>query len=201
MYLSLADFKRDQGIPSSNTSKDAQLTDFLERAQKVIDNHCRRTFEAATNTIRYLDAVVQVHGLELWLDKDLAAINTITNGDSTLVTTGQYTVVPINAIADGKPIEAIKLKASAGVRWTYTDDPEGAIAISGKWAYSVTAPDDVVQAMLRLAGYFFQQKDNASDIDKTILISANGNTSILPPRLPDDVKKLLVPYVKSGITA
>lgn len=201
MYITLNDFKRDQGIPLANTTKDEQLTDFISRAQKVIDNHCRRKFEAATNTVRYLHAVEHVHGLELWLDKDLAAINTITNGDSTLVTTGQYTVIPPNAIADGKPIEAIKLKASAGVQWTYTDDPEGSIAISGKWAYSVEAPDDVVQATFRLAGYFFQQKDNGSDIDKAILISAGGNTTILPPRLPDDVKKLLAPYVKSGITA
>lgn len=200
MYLSLATYKRDAGIPLSNTTKDTQLTEFLERAQKVIDNHCRRTFEAATNTVRYLHAVEQVHGLELWLDKDLAAINSITNGDGTLITTGQYAVIPPNAIADGKPIEAIKLKGSAGVRWTYSDDPEGAIAISGKWAYSVEAPPSVVQAMFRLTHYFFQQKDNAGDIDSTVRISVDGTTTISPPRLPDDVKKLLALYVRSGVT-
>lgn len=199
MYISLADFKRDLGIPSDNTTKDEQLTDFIERAQAVIENHCRRKFEASTNTTRYLHAVDDVHGLELWLDKDLASINSITNGDGTTITSGQYTVIPVNAVADGKPIETIRLKQSAGVSWTFDDDPEGAIAISGKWAYSASPPSDVIQATFRLAGYFFQQKDNASDIDRPMYISAGGNTTVLPPRLPDDLKKLLVPYVRSGI--
>lgn len=199
-YITLADYKRDQGIPSANITKDEQLQDFIDRAQTVIENHCRRKFEASANTTRHFDAVRDVHGLTLWLDRDLATINSVTNGDGTVITSGQYTVLPVNALADGKPIHAIKIKGSAGISWTFDDDPEGAIAISGSWAYSETPPPDIVQATFRLTHYFFQQKDNAADIDKPIYVSAGGNMSILPPRLPDDLKKLLAPYVRSGVT-
>lgn len=200
-YITLADLKRDLGIPADNTDSDAQLTDFLERAQAMIDKECRRKFEADSNTTRYFHAVEHVRGLELWLDRDLAAIDSITNGDGTEIASNQYTVVPINAIADGKPIEAIRLKRSAGVRWTYKDDPEEAIAISGKWAYSETAPHDIQQAVFRLAHYLFQQKDNASDIDRPVLLTAGGNTMVLPPKLPDDIRKILTPYVRKTVTA
>ncbi len=199
MYITLAQLKQYQGIPLDDTDSDALLTQFIVNAQKMVDNHCHRKFEAATNTTRYFQEARAIRGNELWLDRDLAAINTVTNGDGTVVAANQYRVIPPNAISDGIPIEAIKLKPSAGINWDLGD--EDGIAISGKWAYSVSAPDDVVQAMWRLAGYFFGQKDNASDIDKPILISAEGNTSILPRQLPKDLKVLLAPYVRAGVTS
>lgn len=198
MYISLADFKRDIGAPALGTTKDAQLTDFIERAQDMIERHCRRKFEAAANTTRTILDERAIRGRELWLDQDLATINTITNGDGTVIASGNYVVIPTNAIVDSRPIEAIKLKASSSAGWTLGDDV--GIVISGKWAYSLTPPESIVQATFRLAHYFFQQKDNAADIDRPVYISAGGSTTVLPPKLPDDLKKLLAPFVRSGVT-
>jgi hypothetical protein len=133
-----------------------------------------------------------VDGDTIYLDEDLAAITTVTNGDGTTLTAAQYATEPRNRT----PYYAIKIRSSASVAWEYsstTDDHENAIAITGKWAYSVTAPADIVQACVRLAGYLYRQKDNAAELDRPIVA---GNATILPSRLPADLDLMLRPYVK-----
>ena len=68
----------------------------------------------------------------------------------------------------------------------------GQIAVTGKWGYSLTAPADVVQATVRLAAWFYRQKDNAAG-DQAIV---TGDVTVLPARLPEDVRKLLRPYLR-----
>ena len=114
----------------SGSGDDALLSTLITAAQAAIDLHFLRTFEASANTTRHFDASRDVSGRRLNLDRDLCAVNSVTNGDGTTVTTAQYTLLPRN----DTPYYAIQLLSSAGISWTYEDDPEGAIAISGKWA-------------------------------------------------------------------
>lgn len=185
-YATTAELKTYLGI--SEATDDTLLGVLLAAAQVAIDAYCRQTFEAAADTTRYFDAVRDVDGRKLLLDAPLAAITTITNGDSVAVTTGQYVTEPRNAA----PYYALALKSNVAVAWTHTGTPENAISILGRWAYSVSAPADIKQTTIRLAAYLYRQKDNSGDLDRGIAIG--GNAMLLPAQLPKDIQQLLRPY-------
>jgi len=189
-YTTLADVKSYLGIPTATTADDTLITALIGRAQAIIDRYCDRTFEASADTTRYFTVGVDTDGGTVYLDNDLAAITSVTNGDGTTVLATQYVTL-------GTPFDAIKLLGSAGLFWTLTDDgdAENAIAIVGKWAYSTTAPADVVAACVRLSAYLYRQKDNAGDLDRAVIA---GNTTILPAEIPADIRLILRPLRKQS---
>lgn len=185
-YTTVSLLKTYLGATTSND--DTLLTALIARAQAIIDAYCQRTFEASANTSKTFDADRDTDGAWLYLDEDLASINTVTNGDGDVLTAStEYMTEPRNRT----PYFAIKLISQSGLSWTWTTAPENAITISGKWAYSTTAPDDIVHATLRLAAYLYRQRDNAADLDRPLYV---GNATILPSQLPSDIKTILAPY-------
>ena len=184
-YASKAQLKALLNI--SDTTDDDLLDDLLARAQAMIERHTSRTFEASADTTRTLDALADVDGATLYLPNDLCQITSVTNGDASTVTAGQYVTIPSNVA----PYFGLRLKGSSGVGWTYSTDPEGAISIVGRWAYSVTAPADIVQATLRLAAWMYKQRDTMNDGSATTI--QNGIT-VVPTAIPSDVKTMLAPY-------
>lgn len=188
-YATLAEIKIYRGIATTNTVDDAILTSCLTRAQEQIDVYCDRTFEATATSTRYFDAVrdVSSDGRTLYLDADLAEVTTITNGTAVAVT--KYVTVPVNST----PYREIRLKQSAGELFTYSSDPESAISVRGKWAYSTKAPADIVQATIRLAAYMYAQKD-ASIFDVTAFPGEGVMT--VPQGIPRDVREILDRRVK-----
>ena len=187
-YASLTELKTYLGISSSGD--DTLLTDILTRSQAIIEAGTGRLFEAASNTDRFFDAVADVEGVMLFLDHDLAAVNTITNGDvgATTISNGQYVTEPRN----DAPFYAIRLLDSADVSWEYDADPENAITISGKWAYSESAPADIVQSTIRLAAFLYRQKESNADVDRPLQL-ADGSV-VLPSGLPRDVLAIIRRY-------
>lgn len=168
-YATTADVKTYLGI--SATTDDALLTALIAEAQEMIDRAAGQTFEASTNTTRYFDAIKDVDGLTLVLDKPLASINSVTNGDGVAVTSGQYVTEPRN----DTPYWAIRLKNSAGVSWTYGDDPENAIQVSGKWAYSTSAPQAVARLCISAAAALYRLRENP--VAETIVIDGRSFTT------------------------
>ena len=171
----------------TSSGDDTLLTSLITRTQAMIDAYCRQTFEASSDTTRYFDPTRDVNGRTLFLDYPLAAITSVTNGDSVVVSSGDYVTEPRNET----PYRRLTLKSNATVAWTYSGTPENAIAIVGKWTYSATAPDDIVQACTRLAAYLYRQRDNALDLDRTVIV---GDATILPVTIPRDVQFTLRPY-------
>lgn len=139
---------------------DDELEAAIDAAMAYIDAFCNRTFEASANSDRTFDAVADVAGRVLHLDEDLCSIDSITNGDGVEVASDEYTTEPRN----DTPYHAIRLLTSSGKTWTYEDDPEDAITISGRWAFSESAPEDIVYACKRLATLFYREKDVLSEI-------------------------------------
>jgi hypothetical protein len=173
----------------TGTGDDTLLTTLIARAQKQIDMYCGRTFEAS-DTIRYFNALTQTHENRriLYLDTDLAATpTTITNGDGAVIATG-YTVRDKNT----PPYYAIELLPSSGNVWTYTDDPEDAIAITGKWAYSASAPDDIVQACIELTVWMYRRRDTFVDFERPQM-SPDGMVFV-PTSMPKGVMATLNIY-------
>lgn len=186
-YAQVADVKLYRGIATSETDDDTLIATLIDAAQSVIDNYCDRTFDFTTTATKYFDAVQDVDGRRLFLGSDLAAIVTITNGDGATVASTSYTTVPRNST----PYREIVLKSNSSVSWDYDDGPEDAITIRGRWAYGMTIPAAIQQAAVRLAAYFYAQKDSQV-FDVTMFPDAGVMT--VPQGIPRDVQELLRPY-------
>lgn len=188
-YCSVANLKEYLGITTS--TDDGLLADLIASADRIIDTDTGRTFEAIEDSTRYFDAYADVVADTLYFDTDLCEITSITNGDGTSISVSHYVTEPRNRT----PYFAIKLKASSSKQWVAASngDGENAITVVGKWAYSASAPDDIVQASNRLAAYLYRQKDNANDLDRAIVA---GNSTVLPSSLPSDLKQILRAYRK-----
>ena len=182
-YATITDLTVYLGIDES-TADDGLLSQLLTRAQAAIDGMCNRTFEVSTATVRYYDYRA-VDGYMLHLDADLCAITSVVNGDGVTIAGAHYTTEPRNVT----PWHALRLRSTSNYAW---DGITGDIAITGKWAYSTTAPEDVRHAMVRLAAWMYRQKDNTGNDAPMIA----GDVTILPARIPSDVETLLAPYVR-----
>ena len=184
-YCSTGDVKAYLGI--AEATDDTLITALVTRAQAAVNRFCNRVFEATADSTRTFDASgPHIIGPTLYLDRDLCAITSITNGDGTTIASTKYVTLPRN----DTPYYGIKLKTNSGVLWTYVDDWEGAISITGKWAYSLTAPADIVQATVRLAAFYYRQKDTPLQ-DVTAI---EAGVVIRPLAWPDDVRGLLAGY-------
>ncbi|MHC4649142.1 MAG: head-tail connector protein [Planctomycetota bacterium] len=191
-YCTVADVKDYLDIEGAGD--DALLNDLIERAQKAIDSHTQRIFEnpgaAAT---RLFTVGVDTEGLTLLFNDDICSITAVeTDADGSSPRTilpADYATIPRNST----PYYGIKILSSSGEYWDYTDDPENGIKITGIWAYSATAPNDIVQACARWAAYMYRQRD-AQVFDVTAIPSAG--VIQIPKGIPADVKILLDPYVR-----
>lgn len=190
-YASKELFKSYAGVDVD--ADDALIERLLESAQAMVDNYCRRRFEAVADSTRFFGAE-HTNGNTLWLDRDLCQITGIVNGDNTALTSSDYRIQPRNAIDDGVPIYAIELTNHR--RWHVRD---GDVAITGRWAYSVEPPADIVQATIRLASYLYRQKDAGGDLDRPVLVSMS--MTILPAALPRDLMQALDSYRRKTVTA
>jgi hypothetical protein len=187
-YVTTTSLKSYRSITSTSTADDAVLTVVCAAAQAQVDSYCDRTFEASSTSIRYYDAVQDVDGRTLYLGTDLAELTAIINGDDTALS---ITTSVITVPANDTPYRALKLRSGSANAWTYNTEPEGAIEVTGYWAYSKSAPNDIVLATLRLANYMYTQKD-AGVFDVTVYPSEGAVT--VPQGMPRDVQEILRPY-------
>lgn len=190
-YCTVADVKAYIG--TSSATDDTLLGTMITSAQAWIDNHCGRTFEASQDTTRTIALNHRtLHGRKLYLPADLCAITTIKNdadngSGGVTVTTDQYITEPM----DETPYYAITLRGSTGLYWTYSLNAEDAVEITGRWAYSTTAPESIKWACIRLATFLYRQKD-ASTFDTTAIPDAG--VIMVPQGMPRDVALVLEFY-------
>ena len=193
-YAATADVKAFLKIPTGTTTDDTLIGGFVTRAQSIIERVTGKVYEASADTTRHFDAVRDVDGRLLLFDNQwLAQITSVVNGDGVTIASTDYATEPRNTA----PYYGIKLKTSgADAAWTFTDDPEDAIAITGRWAYTTAAPDYIVQATIRLAAWLYKQKDSAADVDRPLL--TGDGVTIMPQSLPRDVMQLIKDDIPVG---
>lgn len=215
-YATLADLRAspELKLAGGETADDTLLTALLESVARLIDQRTQRTFAAAADTTRYFDARRDViltdrtytnspygnyggYALTLQLNDDLAQITSITNGDGVAIATNEYVTEPRNVLSvdngNYAPIWAIRLKWSSGKFWTWTTDYENSIAVTGRWAYSVTAPEVVKRANILGAAALYR---NALTNDADRAIVAGGGIIIQPAQLPKVFYMLVDPLVR-----
>lgn len=191
-YVFLAELKAYLGI--TGIGDDALLEAAIAAAQATIDRYTDRTFEASEDVTRHYCVGRDTHGRTLFLDRDLCQITSIVtdadaSGGGTELTTADYITRPRN----DPPYYEIVLRAGSDASWTYSDDPEDGITVTGRWGWSVTPPADIVQACKRLAAYLYKQKD-AQVFDVTAQVATGAVT--IRHEMPGDVRALLEPYVR-----
>lgn len=197
MWVTNTELKTYLGI--SGSGDDSLLTTLIAQAQAFLEQVTGRKFEASANTTRTFDAVRDVAEDEdgtatlLILDHDLCGINSITNGDGAVVSASDYVTEPRN----DTPYWAIRLKSSSTVGWTHSNGPENAISISGKWAYSTTAPADVQMACRDMAAYLYRRRGIEGTALDTVTVSPSGVT-MFPGGLPESVKAVINKYQVRG---
>jgi len=185
MYATDDDVKDYLGI--SGSGDDTLINGLIRAAQAAIETHTNRVFEVTSNSTRYYDAIGEhIKDGVLYLDDDLCEVNSVTNGDGNAIASSKYTTLPRN----DTPYYAIRLLSDSDTLWEYGDEWMDAIEISGKWGYSTQAPNDVRQACIRLAAFYYRQKD--SQLADVTAIEAG--TVIRTPAMPADVKSILGPY-------
>lgn len=189
-YATLAELRAspELKLADTETADDTLLIDLLQAVAALIDTHTGRTFVAASDTTRHYDARCDVEGANLYVD-DLCAITTITNGDGVVVAANEYTTKP----KDSTPYWRIRLLGSSGKAWTYDTDPEDAITILGRHAYSITAPEDVKRANIMGAAALYRMAAS-NESDRPIV--AGGGIVIEPSKLPPTFWTLINPYVR-----
>ena len=192
-YITAADLRAYIGAIS--TSDDTQLGFAASRAQQMIDTYCNRTFEATADTTRYYNALdlryggdVDAFSNELKLDVDLCQLTTVTNGNGQVIPNEFLVQLPTNFI----PKYSIKIKMNTSYVWTYVGTPDTAISVLGRFAYSITAPADIVAACLGLGKYIYKARTSTIDTDRAVL-SSDG--IVLPGKnIPDAITAQIEPY-------
>ena len=181
-YANLSNLKDYLGVTTNGD--DNLLSDFLTRAEGVIDAYTGRHFEAETATRYFTEADTDGQDLNLW-GYDLLTVTKLTNGDGVEIASGDYRLFPRN----DDPKWIIKLDEGKSWNWSSGDSE---ISVAGTWGYSATAPADITHACIRLAAFLYRQKDTSADLDRP-MVTGDGVT-IMPSGLPSDVQKLLDRY-------
>jgi hypothetical protein len=166
------------------------LEQLIAAAGTMIERQTGRVFAVEADSERRFNPIVDCRGRTLYLTHDLAAAPTsVVNGDGATLAATDYVTEPRTE----RPIYALKLLQSSGVTWTWGADPEDAIRVTGKWGYSLTPPEDIRHACIRLAAFLYRQRDNAGDSDRTIVTQAGV---VKPLTVPSDIALILAPHVR-----
>lgn len=180
-------------IGTVKATDDTLIAALITRASAAIDSYCGRTFRQREDEARTFDAVRDVDGLTLYLDDDLLSVDSIANGDGESVAAASYVLLPANRT----PKYAIRLKASGGVTWTYTTDPEDAITVTGTWGYHAadTAPSAIIHAAVRLTAWYYHQKSAPFE---TTGYQDLGVVTV-PSSMPTDIRAILDQFARDTI--
>jgi len=177
-YTTLARVKQLLKIPTATTTDDDLLNALILDAMAMVDEETDRTFEATSDTTMKFDAVMYEQYLNifratydnyydyynwrmLWFNRyDCCQITQIVNGDGTTVNPNYYVTLPINSAVINQPMYGVRLKLDAPIVWTWDSTPDACIQVTGRWAYSLTAPRQVQFATTYLTALLYKQKDN-----------------------------------------
>lgn len=168
----------------SDVASTTFVASLLEQATQFVESETKRKFQFWTATRYYNSkAVVYTDPQLLMFDEDLLEITSITNGNGTSLSAGDYWLEPMNKL----PSWGIRLKSTKV--WSFSTD--GIVEVTGKWGYSLTPSEDVKRIVMRLA-YVFQQKRTATgDVEIVGNPSQLGGVLKYGSYIPSDIRDWL----------
>jgi hypothetical protein len=128
-YSTLAALKGILEVVSTNSPDDGVINDLITQTSRYIDDKTGRFFYPEIST-RYFNVP---DGRELWMDADLLAPITVTNGDGDAIASTEYITIPANYY----PKYAIRIKEWSSEYWETDDDggTEQVIDILAWWGF------------------------------------------------------------------
>jgi hypothetical protein len=190
--ITSSDFKRYAGITDTDTTHDNLILELIGIAQTYVEQETGRLFEVTTDavpTTRYFTVTEDVVGLQLYLDQELVATSSVVAGTDTIASSN-YILLPPN----GPPYYAIKIKGISGLSWAVADSDdnyENAIQVSGYFAYSSDAPNDIKLVMYKLVNIMLKQR--AGEGQGTTIVTPEGLV-VSPAGMPAEVQGILARY-------
>ncbi len=186
MYATLASLKAALNI--ATTADDALLTDLIVRASRIIDRLTGTTFQATTATRKIWSPIIARDDIRQYVL--LLPPGWLLAAAPTAVSDGAGNVIPpADVIPQPAQAPHHSLALAGGARWR---EREGAITITGAWGYSLTPPDDIVHATIRLAAWLYRQRDTHQEV--MYVQTLEGGVVVPPARLPLDVTALTNHY-------
>lgn len=169
IYASLATFKNDIDIASSNTASDQKITRALNGASRGLDRLTGRRFwldDAPSSRDLSMDnrvaetqggeQLLLLNGFDIATSAGLTVSQGSVGGSFTPLTT--FSLYPEEALIDGWPIEG--LLQPVGI-WNRL--PGFRVRVTATWGWP-SVPDDVSQACLILARRLFNRKDSPAGV-------------------------------------
>ncbi|MEM7133434.1 MAG: phage head-tail connector protein [Chloroflexota bacterium] len=191
MYCQLSDVKEALDIKIS-ADYDARINEYISVASDWIDQHCMysgvvRPFEIPAETTRHYTSD-DVKGRTLHTDVPFISISSVVDGGGTTIDSTRYRLMPRNH----PRYYRIQLKYNQGDFWFFRDyDAE--ITVTGKFGYSETPPQPVVEACRHLAGWMHQRwQSGLNTTSATTELGTIGQVTDVPKH----VITLLEPYVE-----
>ena len=193
--LAYGNFPASDSVTTDSPPVQAVLAPLISGAQAIIEEYTGRVFEytSTDGAARSYDITdVLDDGMTLmFMDNEIGgAITSIVVGSDT-VASSNYTTLPRN----DKPIYGIRLKDASTNTWdTYTSDGdwENAIVVTAEWCYSTAAPAEIKHAATRLTYYMYKQRESDADLDRPLL--TGDGVTVMPTKLPEDVRSILNRY-------
>jgi hypothetical protein len=195
-YITLSELRGEIGITvASDTTDDARLEAAIEAASRAIDNETGRHFYLdATASARYytaedgdylrVDDIGTATGLIVQTDDDDDR-----DYDYTWAST-DYDTEPENAIADSRPITALRITPLG--QYVFPRNRRGC-KITAKWGWPAI-PDVIRTATMIEAFRLYKRRDAPFGVMGSV---ETGQMTI--PALDPDVKRLIAPYRKMGV--
>lgn len=177
MYCTLEQVKMHLNITSDGD--DDIIEEAIEQAASAVEHFTGRRYAGESETRFFSLDDVAPDGTLYFDAADLCAIDQVLNGDGAEIAAEQYITLPRNST----PWYGVKLRSGS---WTGSDD----IEITGVWAYSETPPPVITRACIRLAAWFYRQRDSSSDMDRPVV--TQDGTTILPAAIPKDITSMIL---------
>lgn len=151
------------------TVDDAFLKSCITQASAMMTAHCNRVFVPFVSSFTFDARGQHVGPYHLDVSEDLLEVSALTNGDGAAIAGSAFVLRPSNVF----PKWRVHLKQSSGIAFTYSDDWEDAITLSGTFGFHEDYPrafgdtlEDVPGGGLSGSASSFTATD-ADDLDDT----------------------------------
>lgn len=157
IYATVAELKRRQAIPDTNTYVDSDLLDALTAASRGVDRYCGRTF-GRTEVVDATSRTFEVRSSGIQTDDFWTTDGLIINGAAWADISTRYLLEPLNGVLDGLPgWPYLRVTFTLASVWGW---PSGMATcdVTAAWGWEAV-PADVKSATLMLAAEELKLKD------------------------------------------